>query len=94
MFCHSPESWMQMWVEDVFNGEDKDGNDRVKVETELTIAVRVSLVDDSDEDIRILKWSVTRLSVVDLLYICMNRMIEHHTGCKVERVERCNIETY
>jgi hypothetical protein len=60
MFCHSPESWMQMWV-DVFGGEDKDGNDRVKVETELTIAVRVSLVDNSDEDIWFLKWSVTRL---------------------------------
>ena len=61
MFCHSPESWMQMWVEDVFGGEDKDGNDRVEVETELTIAVRESLVDNSDEDVWFLKWSVIRL---------------------------------
>jgi hypothetical protein len=60
MFCHSPESWMQMWVEDVFGGEDKDGNDRVKVETELIIRVDVR-VDNSDEDVWHLKWSVTRL---------------------------------
>ena len=65
MFCHSPESWMQMWmqmwVEDVF-GEDRDGNDRVKVETELISAARtnLNLVDYSDEDVWFLKWSVTR----------------------------------
>ena len=35
MFCHSPESWIQMWVDDVFGGKDKDNNDRVKVETKL-----------------------------------------------------------
>jgi len=58
-FCHSPESWMQMWVED---GKDEDGNDRVKVETELTSTVRVSLEDKSeDEKFGLLKWSVTRL---------------------------------
>lgn len=61
MFCHSPESWMQMWVKDVFGGEDKDGNDRVNVETELISAVRASLVDSSEEDVWLLKWSVTRL---------------------------------
>jgi hypothetical protein len=32
---------MQMWVEEVFGGEDNDGNDRVKVETELITAVTV-----------------------------------------------------
>ena len=63
MFCHSPESWMQMWVDDVFGEkEDKDSNDRVKVETELISAVRRNLVDYySDEDVWFLKWSVTRL---------------------------------
>jgi len=61
MFCHSPESWTQMWVEDVFGGKDKDGNDRVKVETELIIAVKTGLVDYSKEDARLLNWSVTRL---------------------------------
>ena len=61
MFCHSPESWMQMWVEDVFGGKDKDGNDRVKVDTELVSLMRTNLVDYSEEDIWLLKWSVTRL---------------------------------
>jgi len=63
-FCHSPESWMQMWVEDVFGGKDEDGNDRVKVETELVSTVGVSLEDKSlaeDEKFGHLKWSVTRL---------------------------------
>ena len=63
MFCHSPESWMQMWVEDVFGGEDKDGNDRVKVDTKLVSLMRTNLVDysESEEDVWLLKWSVTRL---------------------------------
>jgi hypothetical protein len=52
-FCHSPESWMQMWVEDVFGGKDEDGNDRVKVETEL--------ISTGDEKFGLLKWSVMRL---------------------------------
>jgi len=62
-FCHSPESWMQMWV-DVFGGKDEDGNDRVNVETELISAVTVakSVADSSeDEKFWFLKWSVTRL---------------------------------
>ena len=62
MFCHSPESWIQMWVDDVFGGKDKDNNDRVKVETKLISSVRTNLVDYySDEDVWLLKWSVTRL---------------------------------
>ena len=61
-FCHSPESWMQMWVEDVFGRKDKDGNDRVKVETELISAVAENVADSSeDEKFWYLKWSVTRL---------------------------------
>jgi hypothetical protein len=59
-FCHSPESWKQMWVEDVFGGEDKDGNDRVKVDTELA-SLSLPIVDYPAEDICLLKWSVTRL---------------------------------
>jgi len=54
MFFHSPESWTQMWTEDVFNG-----NNRVKVDTELVSVVRKGL-PDPDDDIW-LKWSVTRL---------------------------------
>ena len=44
-------------VEDVFGGEDKDGNDRVKVETEL---ISASLVDYLKKGVWLLKWSVTR----------------------------------
>lgn len=61
-FCHSPESWMQMWVEDVFGGKDEHGNDRVIVETELISAAAKSEADSSeDEKLGFLKWSVTRL---------------------------------
>jgi len=49
------------WVKDVLGGENKDGNDRVKAETELINAVRASMVDCSKEDVWILKWSVIRL---------------------------------
>ena len=57
-FCHSPESWKQMW-EDVFGA---DGNDRVKVETELISVVWKSVADYSEnEKAWLLKWSVTRL---------------------------------
>ena len=44
-------------VEDVFGGEDKDGNDKVKVETEL---ISASLVDYLKKGVWLLKWSVTR----------------------------------
>ena len=61
-FCHSPESWIHMWVEDVFGGKDEDGNNRVKVETELISAVSKSVADSSEnEKFWFLKWSVTRL---------------------------------
>jgi hypothetical protein len=56
-FCHSPESWTQMWVEDVFGGED-----RVKVDTELINIVRSGLAEHSEDDKGwLLKWSVIRL---------------------------------
>ncbi|KAF8807056.1 hypothetical protein BYT27DRAFT_7224114 [Phlegmacium glaucopus] len=61
MFCHSPESWTQMWL-DVFGGEDRDGNNRVKVVTELINVVRKGFSDHpEDEKFWLLKWSVTRL---------------------------------
>ena len=62
-FRHSPESWTQMWVEDVFGGKDRDGKDRVKVETELIVSpVAKSAADSSDDEkFWFLKWSVTRL---------------------------------
>ena len=59
--CHSPESWKQMWVEDVFGGKDKDGNDTVKVETELISAAKIGLENSSEDEALFLRWSVTRL---------------------------------
>lgn len=56
MFRHSPDSWTQMWVEDVFGGEG-----RVKVDTELVSILRKKLPDYSEERIWNLNWSVTRL---------------------------------
>ena len=63
-FCHSPESWTQMWVDNVFGGEDEDGNDRVKVETELISAVAKN--SSENERFSLLKWSVTRLWTIGL----------------------------
>ena len=75
MFCHSPESWTQMWVEDVFGGEDKDGNVKVKMDTELVSLAKTGLVEYPEEDIWFLNWSVTRIWGVNLIYVCMNRIL-------------------
>ena len=61
MFCHSPESWAQMWIEDVFGREEKDGNDRVKVDAELVKDATNNLADCSEEYHWVMKWSVIRL---------------------------------
>jgi hypothetical protein len=55
LFCHSSESWIQMWVEDVFGGED-----RVKVDAEL-VSGRGFISISEEEKVCLLKWSVTRL---------------------------------
>ena len=60
MFCHSPESWAQMWIE-VFGKEEKDGDNRVKVDAELVREVTKSFADYSEEYRWIMKWSVIRL---------------------------------
>ena len=61
-FCHSPESWKQLWEEDVFGGDDKDDRVTVKVETELIGFMKTNLVDCLEgEKVWLLKWSVTRL---------------------------------
>lgn len=60
LFCHSPESWTQMWVE-IFGGKNKDGNDTVKVETELISTAKIGLVNHSEDEALFLRWSVTRL---------------------------------
>ncbi|KAF8962729.1 hypothetical protein BDZ97DRAFT_1920297 [Flammula alnicola] len=65
MFCHSPESWKKMWFEDVFAGEDGKGEDRVKVDAELTEVIgrdllgRASISDKAQ--FWLLNWCVTKL---------------------------------
>lgn len=57
MFCHSPESWTKMWVNDVF------GEGKVKVEATLR-EVSVEKIGFEGNDlitIHFLLWSVTRL---------------------------------
>jgi len=60
LFCYPPESWTQMWT-DIFGGKDKDGNNRIKVDTELVSAARKGFPDYEKEDACYMKWSVTRL---------------------------------
>jgi len=56
MFCHSPESWKDMWTKDVF----RPGT--VAVEAKLIEKVReVELVVQSNATPQYLVWSVTRL---------------------------------
>ena len=55
MFCHSPESWVEMW-ETVF------GKGTVKVEASLTEVERKDLIHLTEETrFYLLVWSVTRL---------------------------------
>ena len=65
MFCHSPDSWKQMWLEDVFGGADGKGSERIEVDADLIEVERKDLKDGSDEtdDRRfwLLNWCVTRL---------------------------------
>lgn len=63
MFCHSPESWRELW-EDVF-GRDEEGKVRVKVEARLEEVVRDEYKREVEEmrDLRFyfMDWCVTRL---------------------------------
>ncbi|OCH94147.1 hypothetical protein OBBRIDRAFT_789486 [Obba rivulosa] len=52
MFCHSPESWVELWDGQIF----KKGT--VKVEAELVKSVRVARTTRASHHLR---WSVTRL---------------------------------
>ncbi|KJA22933.1 hypothetical protein HYPSUDRAFT_40431 [Hypholoma sublateritium FD-334 SS-4] len=57
-FCHSPESWERMWIEDVFGGEDGKGADRIKVDSNLFELQRPDL---EGMQFWMLNWCVTRL---------------------------------
>jgi hypothetical protein len=62
MFCHSPESWRDMWLE-VFSNGDGKGEERVKIEARL---VQIERKDHwqaimKDGDMWHMYWSVTRI---------------------------------
>jgi len=65
MFCHSPESWRKLWVEDVFGGTDGKGEERVKVDAELKLVVRRDLIENGvDPELSkfwVMNWCITRL---------------------------------
>lgn len=65
MFCHSPESWQKLWVEDVFGGTDGKGEERVKVDAELSLVERRDLVENEvDPQLSkfwVMNWCITRL---------------------------------
>ncbi|KAI0757381.1 hypothetical protein C8Q80DRAFT_1090761 [Daedaleopsis nitida] len=55
MFCHSPESWTELWDGTVFE------KGTVKVATQLVEIVRRDLAKSEDSRFWLLVWSVTRL---------------------------------
>jgi len=65
MFCHSPDSWKQMWIENVFGGADGKGSERIKVEADLIEVERKDLRDGTpaaaDRHFWLLNWCVTRI---------------------------------
>ncbi|KAF5327732.1 hypothetical protein D9619_004536 [Psilocybe cf. subviscida] len=64
MFCHSPESWKQMWIGQVFAGDDTKGHERIKVEAELLEINRSDSCDgvtDADPKFFAMNWCITRL---------------------------------
>lgn len=65
MFCHSPESWKELWLKDVFGGDDNQGEKRIKVEAELVDVQRNYLVGhtNASENTKFyfITWSITRL---------------------------------
>ncbi|KIM39740.1 hypothetical protein M413DRAFT_446648 [Hebeloma cylindrosporum] len=62
MFCHSPESWRKLWVEDVFGGADGKGEERVRVDAELRLVERRDVeVDPETTKFWLMDWCITRL---------------------------------
>ncbi|KAF5310241.1 hypothetical protein D9619_010435 [Psilocybe cf. subviscida] len=58
MFCHSPESWRNMWLE-VFNGDGK-GEARVEIEAKLVETPKDDWLTDGSRK-WFMNWSVTRI---------------------------------
>ncbi|KAF5327167.1 hypothetical protein D9619_004544 [Psilocybe cf. subviscida] len=65
MFCHSPETWKDMWLE-VFDCGDGKGAERVRVDTQMFrvpiqgLWVTYTQLSDKSE-VWIMRWSVTRI---------------------------------
>ncbi|KAF5324136.1 hypothetical protein D9619_011098 [Psilocybe cf. subviscida] len=55
MFCHSPESWKELWLKGVFGEYDGKGEDRIKVDVELAQIERNDLLDGNEQILAILK---------------------------------------
>lgn len=64
VFCHSPESWKQIWTGEVFAGEDGKGSERIKVDARLIEIPKKDLMTHlvATEDTRFwMHWCITRL---------------------------------
>ncbi|KAF9481164.1 hypothetical protein BDN70DRAFT_855524 [Pholiota conissans] len=66
MFCHSPESWKELWTEQIFAGPDGKGSERIKVDTQLVEVFRKDLHSaflNYTEDMKfyLMSWCITRL---------------------------------
>lgn len=65
MFCHSTESWKEMWEKDVFGGNGGAGEKRIKADAELVQVQRKDLLDhtlaSASTKFYVMNWSVTRL---------------------------------
>ncbi|KAF8962730.1 hypothetical protein BDZ97DRAFT_2020498 [Flammula alnicola] len=65
MFCHSPESWRELWVNEVFGGDDGKGAERIRVDAELVQVERKDLlghtVATEGAKFYVMNWCVTRL---------------------------------
>jgi hypothetical protein len=63
MFCHSPESWKEMWLSEVFAGEGKTGHERINVDAELLEVDRNDLFQGTGADPKFyaMNWCITRL---------------------------------
>ena len=62
MFCHSPESWRDMWLE-VFNNGDGRGKQRIQIESGLVRPPKNGPYGAlmKDDDLQFMYWSVVRI---------------------------------
>ncbi|KAF5327164.1 hypothetical protein D9619_004547 [Psilocybe cf. subviscida] len=65
MFCHSPQSWSDLWVTQVFGGNDGRGNERIKVDVEFVdvnwVVGKEIFQEVEPNDKFYMQWCITRL---------------------------------